>query len=78
MEKIKLGILGIGNIGSDHVKRIVNGECPEIALCAVCDLKEERLAWVKETVGESLPVFTDAEEMIKSGLIDSLLISVPH
>lgn len=78
MEKIKLGILGIGNIGSDHVKRIVNGECPEITLCAVCDLKEERLAWVKETVGESLRVFTDAEEMIKSGLIDSLLVAVPH
>ena len=78
MEKIKLGILGVGNIGGDHVKRLVNGECPEIALAAVCDLKPERLAFAKELAGETLAVFTDAEEMIKSGMIDSLLVSVPH
>ncbi len=78
MEKIRLGILGVGNIGGDHVKRVVGGECPEITLGAVCDLKPERLAWAKETAGEDLPTFTDAEEMIKSGLIDSLLVSVPH
>ncbi len=78
MEKIRLGILGVGNIGTDHVKRIVNGECPEITLAAVCDLKNERLEAVKAIAGEDLPVFTDAETMIKSGLIDSLLVSVPH
>ena len=78
MEKIKLGILGIGNIGSDHVKRVVNGECPEIQLCAVCDLKEDRLSWVRETAGEGVALFTDAAQMIKSGLIDSLLVAVPH
>ncbi len=78
MEKIRLGILGVGNIGGDHVKRIVNGECPEITLGAVCDLKPERLAWAKETAGEELPTFADAREMIESGLIDSLLVAVPH
>lgn len=78
MEKIRLGIIGIGNIGSDHVKRIVNGECPEISLGAVCDIKPGRLAWAKQTAGEETPVFTDAEEMMKSGLIDSVLVAVPH
>jgi len=79
MKKIKLGILGVGNIGRDHVKRIVDGKCPEIELAAVCDLKPDRLAYARELAGESLPVFTSAEEMIKrSGLIDSLLVSVPH
>ena len=78
MEKIRLGILGVGNIGGDHVKRIVNGECPEITLGAVCDLKPERLAWAKEIAGETLPTFADAKEMLESGLIDSLLVSVPH
>lgn len=77
-KKIKLGILGIGNIGSDHVKRVVGGECPEITLAAVCDIKPERLEWAKEQAGADLPTFTDAEKMIKSGLIDSLLVAVPH
>lgn len=76
--KIKLGILGIGNIGSDHVKRVLGGECPEISLAAVCDLKSERLEWANEQAGANLSTFTNAEEMIKSGLIDSLLVAVPH
>jgi predicted dehydrogenase len=78
MEKIKLGILGVGNIGRDHVKRIVNGECPEIELAAVCDRKPDRLAYARELAGDALPVFATAEEMMESGLIDSVLVSVPH
>ena len=78
MEKIRLGILGVGNIGRDHVKRIVDGKCPEIELCAVCDLKQDRLDYARELAGEALPVFKSAEEMMDSGLIDSVLVSVPH
>ena len=78
MEKIKLGILGVGNIGRDHVKRIVEGKCPEIELCAVCDLKQDRLDYARELAGDELPVFKSAEEMMESGLIDSVLVSVPH
>ena len=78
MEKIRLGILGVGTIGRDHVKRIVDGKCPEIELCAVCDLKQDRLDYARELAGEALPVFKSAEEMMDSGLIDSVLVSVPH
>jgi len=78
MKKIRLGILGVGNIGRDHVKRVVGGECPEIELAAVCDLKPDRLAFARELAGEALPVFTSAEAMMDSGLIDSVLVSVPH
>ena len=78
MEKIRLGILGVGNIGRDHVKRIVDGKCPEIELCAVCDLKQDRLDYARELAGEALPIFKSAEEMMDSGLVDSVLISVPH
>ncbi|MBR5187228.1 MAG: Gfo/Idh/MocA family oxidoreductase [Clostridia bacterium] len=78
MKKINLGIVGIGNIGRDHIKRIVEGKCPEINLAAVCDLKQDRLDYARELAGAELPVFTDALEMMKSGLIDSVLVSVPH
>ena len=78
MDKIKLGILGVGNIGSSHINHIMKGECPEIEIAAVCDLKPARLAWAKETIGEAIPTFSDAEEMMKSGLIDSVLVAVPH
>ena len=75
--KIKLGILGIGNIGTMHSKNILEGKCPEIELSAVCDYNEEKTAWIKEKY-ENVSIFTDAEEMMDSGKIDSILIAVPH
>ncbi len=78
MKKIKLGILGIGNIGGNHIRLIHEGKCPEVELCAVCDIKPERMDLVRERFGQSVAYFTEAEEMIASGKIDSLLVAVPH
>ena len=30
MEKVKLGIIGIGNMGSSHAKSIIEGKVPDI------------------------------------------------
>ena len=78
MEKVRLGILGLGNMGASHAKKIFEGECPEIVLTAVADLKPDRRAWAKETLGEDVAVLTTAEELIECGLIDAILIAVPH
>ena len=75
--KIKLGIIGIGNMGTVHSKNIFEGKCPEVELCAVCDLKDEKVEWIKNEHPE-VAIFKDAEEMMDSGLIDSILIAVPH
>ena len=76
--KVRLGILGIGNMGSSHATKLVAGECPEIELTAVCDVKPERLEWAKETLGDSVARFASAEEMMDSGVIDALVVAVPH
>ena len=77
MEKIKLGIIGCGNIGKVHTDNIVGGKCPEVELVAVCDLKKERLDEILEKA-PGVKTFFDAEEMMDSGLIDSVLVAVPH
>ena len=77
MEKIRLGIIGCGNIGKVHTDNIVGGKCPEVVLAAVCDLKKERLDEILEKA-PNVSVFYDAEEMMDSGLIDSVLVAVPH
>ncbi|MBO5380132.1 MAG: Gfo/Idh/MocA family oxidoreductase [Clostridia bacterium] len=77
MEKIRLGIIGCGNIGKVHTDNIVSGKCPEVELAAVCDLKKERLDEILEKA-PNVSVFYDAEEMMDSGLIDSVLVAVPH
>lgn len=78
MEKVRLGIIGVGNMGSGHIGYINKGECPEIELTAVCDVKEDRRAWAKENCKEGVTVFSDAIEMLDSGLIDAVIVAVPH
>ena len=80
MEKVRLGILGFGNMGTNHTKNLLAGKCPEIELTAICDYKPERIEAAKELIGNALKVtyFAEAEEMFTSGLCDAILVAVPH
>ncbi len=76
--KIKLGIIGIGNMGSGHAKNFLNGLCPDFDLVAVADNNPKRIAWAKETISDSITYFGDAITMMDSGLINACLVAVPH
>ena len=79
MEKIKLGIIGIGNMGSGHAGNIKNGCCPEIELTAIADINPERLDFAKQqNYAENIKYFSTAEQMLDSGIINACMIAVPH
>ncbi|MFA5561040.1 MAG: Gfo/Idh/MocA family oxidoreductase [Eubacteriales bacterium] len=75
--KINVGILGMGNMGQSHGSRIYNGQVPHMQLAAVCDIDPAQLDWARKNLPD-VPVFATAEEMYDSGLIDSVIIAVPH
>ena len=78
-KKVKVGIIGVGNMGGTHAQNIVGGKCPDLELVAIADIKESRIAWAKETFKESnISYFSTAEEMIDSGIIEACIIAVPH
>ena len=76
-EYVRVGIIGIGNMGSGHAGRIFKGDVDSMALTAVCDLKEERREWAKKNL-PGVAVFSDATEMMDSGLIDAVIVATPH
>lgn len=78
MEQVKLGIIGVGNMGSDHAKRIVNGDVPEIKLVAVADRAENRRSWAKENLPAEVRIFAEGDDLIDSKVCDAVLIAVPH
>ena len=78
MNKLKLGIIGPGNMGTGHAGNITNGKCPDITLTAVADINPERITWGKENLDGEIAYFDDAITMLDSGLIDACIISVPH
>ena len=78
MNKVRMGIIGLGNMGSAHVKSILEGLIPNMELTAVSDRLESRRTWVSSILPEGVPVYNDGIELIKSGKCDALLIATPH
>ena len=77
MDQLRLGIIGIGNMGSGHMRTITGGEVPGMVLAAVCDINPDRLTWAAENYPD-VPRFDDAEKMMTSGLVDAVLVATPH
>lgn len=77
MENIRIGIIGLGNIGTTHANNITSGKVPNMILTAICDIAKQRLDHAKITYPNAV-LFEDAETMMSSGLIDAVIISVPH
>ncbi len=79
MDKIKLGIIGFGNMGTGHTSNIMGGNCPEVELVAICDKNPDRCEFGKSKYPDAnITYFTDAIEMLDSGLINACLVAVPH
>ncbi|MBQ3507308.1 MAG: Gfo/Idh/MocA family oxidoreductase [Clostridia bacterium] len=89
MKKVRLGILGMGNMGSGHLENILNDKCPEIEVTAVCDVNPARLEFAlgrlavhRESKPENnypdIATFADGDEMFNSGLVDAVIIAIPH
>lgn len=78
MEQVRLGVIGIGGMGSNHCKMIVEGKVPGMVLAAVADVREVRRQWAKETLPESVSIYESGEELMDSGKVDAILIATPH
>lgn len=77
MKEIRVGIVGIGNMGSGHLKNIYEGQVPDMKVTSICDISEARRNFVAETYSD-VEIFDDPEKMYQSGLIDLVIIAVPH
>lgn len=73
MNKVRIGIVGLGNMGFAHAQNILAGKINRMELGAVADVNSDKLARVPQVKG-----FRGAAEMMASGLIDALLIATPH
>lgn len=77
-QKIRLGIIGLGNMGSGHARSIMEGKCPDFDLVAVADINPARVEWGKANLAGNIRYFDDALAMLDSGCIDACMVCVPH
>ncbi len=70
---LRVGVVGLGNMGRVHARSILEGRVPGGELTGVCDVDLERTAGFGEAAR-----FVDAEAMFVSGAVDAVVIAVPH
>ena len=73
MDKVRIGIIGLGNMGTGHAVQILTGKVPRCELTAVCDINPDRLTDYKDAKH-----FEKSADLIRSGLVDAVLIATPH
>ena len=79
MDKVRYGIVGIGKQGTFYTTLFQKGNMvlKGAELTAVCDISEDRRKYAEEHL-KGVKVFSDYNEMFKSGLIDAVMIETPH
>ena len=72
MKSVRLGIIGMGNIGKYHADYLSNKKISRCELVAVCD------AMAPLDRYKPLKTFTDGEALIKSDEVDAVIVATPH
>src|SRR3954454_10420013 len=72
MDKVRLGIIGMGNIGSYHADYLLKGAVSRCELTAVCSPNPASLEKFRP-----LKPFTDGEALLRSGEVDAVIIATP-
>src|SRR5437773_1257845 len=74
MDKVRFGIVGLGNMGAFHARSFK--DIQDATLAAVCDVAGEQLEKIAIETGAT--PFTSYQKMLESGTIDAVLVAVPH
>ncbi len=71
-------MIGIGSMGTSHSNWLVGGQVERACLTAVCDINEQRRTWAGVNLPPETVVFDDYLKLMDSGLVDAVVIAVPH
>ena len=75
MNEVRVGIIGMGNIGRHHAGYLLESKVNRARLTAVASPATHKLADFAE---KGVRVFGDAKELIGSGLVDAVIVATPH
>lgn len=78
MDKVKIGIIGFGNMGSQHAGSLLKGQITEAELAAVADIDPERMKKARDLSGGRFAVYESGDALIQSGSCEGVIIATPH
>ncbi|MCL2773728.1 MAG: Gfo/Idh/MocA family oxidoreductase [Oscillospiraceae bacterium] len=81
MEKVRIGVIGYGNMGSGHAGYLSKNEIKDAEITALCDNNPEKLEKAQADLGGNAPniqYFDDYKKLLDSKVADLIIIAAPH
>lgn len=75
---LRIGVVGIGNMGRAHAQYLAAGQIEGAALTAVCDIAPAALEWARTQLGSEIKRFASIDDLLASGSVDGVIIATPH
>ncbi|MFJ7755621.1 Gfo/Idh/MocA family protein [Peribacillus muralis] len=77
MEKVRLGIVGLGAQGGLYAGFLADGKVENMVIGAICDIDPAKKEWAAEKYPD-VPFYEDYRVMLDSGDVDAVVTCVPH
>ena len=72
-KNVRIGIVGIGNMGTGHAKLFLENKVPGATLAAICDINPDRMKSFTD-----VPQYTDSDTMLREAKLDAVVVATPH
>ena len=77
MEKVRLGIIGLGAQGGYYTGFLADGKVDNMVIGAFCDIDSAKKEQYKAKYPE-IPFYDNYIDMLESGDVDAVVTCVPH
>lgn len=78
MDKVKFGIIGVGNMGSNHLWFFTEGKIKNGIVTAIADTNPEKLSAARAKCPGGYICYASGDELIDKADVDAVIIAVPH
>lgn len=78
MEKVKFGIIGVGNMGSVHLGFFREGKIRNGVCTAIADTNPDKLTAARQNQPGAYQCYDSGVELIEKADVDAVIIAVPH
>ena len=75
--KLKFGVIGVGNMGTAHAKHLFEGKIDNAVLTALCDVDTEVINRLKNDF-YGISVYDNHLQMLEKADCDAVIIATPH
>ena len=78
MQDIRVGIIGMGNMGCKYAAYFLSNQIPGATLVGVTRITQRKVEWAKTYLPKELPILQTDRELVEQIEIDAVIIATPH